>query len=320
MGVVLGLGAFMYWSNLAALTQEFVEHQDVVPLNALVMGGAHAGWALAGGFVGFLYQHTGLGGVLALDAASYGISVLLMYRLRRGKHLVHHDDAQGVPFSVAGFHRDFLGGIRYAFSHRRVLLLGLVSSLFTAGMMSQQVLTAPLNMKILKTGAVGYGYCNTGWSLGAILLSAYAGTALRHGRGILRVLSMSLIMGGVACVLSPFSRFLALAVFCYFLMGAGRGIGGIGVSSELMREVPKPLMGRTQNVFTFAGIALQLALTMGVGWLSEHLSLISGFFLVGSSYFAAGTLAWMVARIPSPSELPPEEEEPVFTHAEPAEL
>jgi hypothetical protein len=79
-------------------------------------------------------------------------------------------------------------------------------------------------------------------------------------------------------------------------------------------------MGRTQNVFTFAGIALQLILTMGVGWLSEHVSLISGFYLVGASYLAAATLAFMVTRIPAPPELPPEEEEPVFTHAEPAEL
>ena len=325
MGVVLGLGAFMYWSNLAALTQEFVEHGDVVPLNALVMGGAHSGWALAGGVVGFLYQQFGLGGVLALDAASYAISTILMFTLRSGKHLVHHEGIPGATvtdasFSLQVFNRDFLGGIRYAFTHRRVLLLGLVSSLFTAGMMSQQVLTAPLNMKILKTGAVGFGYCNAGWSLGAILLSAYAGTSLRQGGKILTVLWMSLLLGGVACVASPFSGFLAVAVFCYFVMGAGRGIGGIGVSSELMREVPKPLMGRTQNVFTFAGIALQLVLTMGVGWLSERLSLVSGFYLVGCSYFAAGILAWMVTRIPAPPEIPPEEEEAVFTHAEPAEL
>ncbi len=59
---------------------------------------------------------------------------------------------------------------------------------------------------------------------------------------------------------------------------------------------------------------------MGVGWLSEHLSLVSGFYLVGASYFAAGILAWMVTRIPAPPVIPPEEEEPVFTHAEPAEL
>jgi len=325
MGVVLGLGAFMFWSNISALTQEFVEHQDVVPVNALVMGGAQAGWMLAGSMVGFLYDRLGLGGVLALDASSYALSALLMYTLRQGKHVVHHEAVPGVTgagdgFSVRAFNRDFVAGLRYVFSQRRVLLLGLVSSLFTAGMMSQNVLTAPLNMKILKTGAMGFGYCNAGWSLGAILLSGYAGSALRQSGSILRILWMALLLGGVACVATPFSRYLALAVFFYFLMGAGRGLGGIGVSSGLMREVPKRLMGRTQNVFTFAGIALQLILTMGVGWLSEHVSLVSGFFLVGTSYFAAGMLAWMVTRMPAPPSLSPEEEEPVFTHAEPAEL
>ena len=157
MGVVLGLGAFMFWSNLSALTQEFVEGKDVVPLNAMVMGGAQAGWALAGGVVGFLYEHIGLGGVLALDASSYAISATLMYTLRHGKHLVRHEGIPGAhdpsaPFSLRVFNRDFREGLRYVFSQRRVLLLGSVSSLFTAGMMSQNVLTAPLNMKILNTG------------------------------------------------------------------------------------------------------------------------------------------------------------------------
>jgi MFS family permease len=325
MGVVLGLGAFMFWSNISALTQEFVEGQDVVPVNAMVMGGAQAGWALAGSVVGFLYAHIGLGGLLALDASSYAISAALMYTLRHGKHLVRHEGIPGAPdpaapFSLRAFNRDFREGLRYVFSQRRVLLLGSVSSLFTAGMMSQNVLTAPLNMKILNTGAAGFGYCNAGWSLGAILASGYAGSKLRHGPGILTALWMALLLGGVACVASPYARVLALVVFFYFLMGAGRGIGGIGVSSGLMHEVPKPLMGRTQNVFTFVGIALQLVLTMGVGWLSEHVSLALGFAFVGSSYFAASLLAWIVAREPAPPAVPPGEEELVFPHAEPAEL
>src|SRR5579871_4671421 len=120
MGVVLGLGAFMFWPNMQALTQEMVESNDVVPLNALVQGTAQGGWMIAGAMVGFLYQRIGLGGTLSMDATSYLISVLLMATLRRGKHLVHNETVQ---FSLGQFNRDFLGGMRYVGSQARVLML-----------------------------------------------------------------------------------------------------------------------------------------------------------------------------------------------------
>jgi MFS family permease len=322
MGVILGLAAFMFWSNLAALAQELTESHDVVPVNALVMGGAQAGWMLAGALVGFLYQHIGLGGVLALDACSYALSAGLMFALRKGKHLVRHEARAASPespFSLVEFNREFIAGLRYTLSHSRVLLMGGVSAIFTAAMMSQNVLTAPLNMKILRTGSYGFGFCNAGWSLGAIFASGYAGTALRHGGKELRVLWVALLLCGLACAGLPYSVFLAVAVAFYYVMGAGRALAGVGVSSALMREVPKVLMGRTQNVFTFAGIVLQLILTMGVGWLAERFSLISGFFLVGGAYGLAGLLAWLASRHP-PLPAPGEIEAPVFTHVEPAEM
>ncbi len=317
MGVALGLGAFMFWPNMSALTQEMVTAQDVVAVNALVMGGAQGGWMIAGSVVGFLYEHIGLGGVLAMDAASYAVSALLMLSLRKGKHLVYHDQK---PFSLSSFNQEFIAGVRYSLANRRVLIIGTVSAVFTAAMMSQNVLTAPLNRYILGSGATGFGYCNAGWSLGAILASGFAGTALRHGRKEIKVLWVALILTGLACAGLPYSAVLPVAVFLYFIMGSGRGMAGVSIGSALMHEVPKSLMGRTQNVFMFAGIALQLMMTMGVGWLTEHISLVLGFFVVGGAYLASGLLATRVAREPAPT--PPLEEplEPVVAHIEPAEL
>ena len=53
-------------------------------------------------------------------------------------------------------------------------------------------------------------------------------------------------------------------------------------------------MGRTQNVMNFTGIVLQLALTMGVGWLAEHSTLASAFHLIATFYLVAGILALVV--------------------------
>ncbi len=301
MGVVLGLGAFMFWPNMAALSQEMVEAKDVVPLNALVMTGAQAGWMLAGSLVGFLYQRLGLSGVLALDASSYALSALLMFGLRKGKHLVSHGAHAGTEIA---FYRDFIDGLKYTVHHRTVLILGVVIALFTAGMMSQNVLTAPLNMKILHTGARGFGFCAAGWSLGAIFSGAYAGTMMRQANGGVSVLWAALLLTGVACAAQPYSGILSIAVVLFFIMGTGRGIIGVAANSGLMRVVPQHLMGRTQNVFTFAGIVLQLILTMGVGYLAEHVSLVAGYFVVGAAYVAGGIMALGVAKDQAPADMP----------------
>jgi len=320
MGIMLGLGAFMFWPNMAALTQELVESEDVVPLNALVMGTAQGGWMIAGAVVGFLYQRIGLAGTLAMDAATYVISVFLMLSLRRGKRLVH---SESVPLSIGQFNRDFVAGLRYVASQMRVLILGAVSALFTAAMMSQNVVTAPFSKKILHAGAAGFGFCNAGWSLGAITSSALTGTLLRQGSGHLSFLAVSLILAAAACGVLPHFGIVAVGVALYFVMGAGRGMAGVSVSSSLMHEVPKQLMGRTQNVINFSSIVFQLALTMAVGWLCEQISLAMGFYVLASVYLVAGVLATIVTRIPASGtklEPPSAETEALMPRSKAAEL
>lgn len=316
MGVVLGLGAFMFWPNMQALTQEMVEASDVVPLNALVQGTAQGGWMIAGAIVGLLYERIGLGGTLALDATSYVVSVLLMANLRRGKHLVH---SEAIKFSLGQFNRDFFAGMRYVIGQTRVLMLGAIAALFTAAMMSMNVLTAPYSDKILNSGATGFGYCNAGWSAGAIFMSGLAGTMLRHSGGHIWVLAVSLLLAGVACGVAPHFPILIAGVAAYFFMGAGRGMAGVGINSALMHEVPQQFMGRTQNVINFAGIAMQLVLTMAIGWLSENIALSLGFYSVAAFYFVAGALAVVVARTPAPA-VAIGQSEAVVAHSEPAEL
>ncbi len=324
MGIALGLGAFMFWPNMQALTQEMAEHSDVVPLNALVQGSAQAGWMISGAIVGFLYRRIGLGGTLSMDAASYAFSVFLMFRVRKGKHLVHNERT---PLNLGRFNRDFVGGLRYAASNARVMILGIVAALFTAAMMSQNVLTAPFSDKILKAGPEGFGYCAAGWSLGAIFISVVAGTVLSKSSARLWVLSGALVLAGVACVVLPHFAILIVGVAGYVVMGAGRGMAGVGINSVLMHEVPRQLMGRTQNVINFTAIVMQLVLTMACGWLSEHLAIKYGFYAVGSFYFTGGLLAMLVARMPesgarllAPDAPPPETLDILMPEVEAAEL
>ncbi len=294
MGVLLGIGAFIYWPALSALIQEVVGTREMIQVNALLMGAAQGGWMIAGTAVGLLYKSYGIAGIFTLDALTYAVSALLYFHLRRGKYLGYRKEHAGE--TVGSFAHEMAAGLRYSLGHRPVLIVGTTAALFQAAMLSQNVLTAPLNEKLLRSGAMGFGLCNAGWSLGAIVASGAAASTFGRGGRAVQTLWLALSLTGAVCLVLPFSQVLPVAVLLYFLMGSGRGVAGVSIATAMMQEVPRRVMGRTQNLFTFAGVLLQLLMTFGVGWLAEHIHLAMGFLLVGGTYLAGSALSYSLRR------------------------
>ena len=85
----------------------------------------------------------------------------------------------------------------------------------------------------------------------------------------------------------PEIRWIAIAVPIYFVMGSGRGVGGIAISSEMMEMVPKYFMGRVQNTFFFLASALQICTALLAGEAAHRDGLKFGFWIVGAMYLCA---------------------------------
>jgi len=94
----------------------------------------------------------------------------------------------------------------------------------------------------------------------------------------------------------PISRWLALAVLIYFIMGSCRGTGGIALSSEMMQLVPRHFMGRVQNAFSFVASALQICTSLLAGEAAHRDGLAYGFWIVGAMYLGAALTAWLPVR------------------------
>jgi len=104
-----------------------------------------------------------------------------------------------------------------------------------------------------------------------------------------------------ACLfLLPASRWLAIAVVIYFLMGSSRGVGGIALSSEMMQLVPRHFMGRVQNTFSFLASALQICTALLVGEAAHRDGLRYGFWIVGAMYLGAAVAAWLPVHTLAP--------------------
>jgi len=237
--------------------------------------------------------------VLLIDCASYAASIACVYCVRKGRVIVARPEAsEALPTSsgaVARFLHEMAEGHRFVWQNRPVLFIGVAWALFVASMMTQGVLSAPLSERILHGGAVGYGWLNAGWAVGAFVSVFYAATFIRR-RGAHRSVTITMSVIALSLFLLPASRWLVFAVPIYFIMGSGRGVGGIALSSEMMEIVPRYMMGRVQNMFSFGASALQVATSLIAGEAAHRDGLTYGFWIVGAMYLGAAFAAWWPAR------------------------
>src|SRR5215472_10158466 len=254
MAVLVAAGFWMFWPTITALIQELTPDSQFVHANTFLLAGVQGGWLIAGALVGFVYNHIGLGGVLLIDVTSYIASFTCYLLVRKGRHTVQPaetPDTLAVEIheaesALARFWGEMRQGLDYVRQNRYLVLVGTSWFLFIGAMMSQGVLTAPLSDRVLHAGAVGYGWLNGGWGVGAFLSVIYTAAVIRNTTPK-RAIAYSLAAIAVCVAGVPFSGWLALAVAMYALAGSARGVGGVAISSTIMEIVPKHFMGRVQN-------------------------------------------------------------------------
>jgi MFS transporter, DHA3 family, macrolide efflux protein len=253
------------------------------------------GMLAAGGLVGFVYERTGLAGILAIDGATYVLSALCFYLLRRG-YFAPQVSSSPALFSSADFGArhaarefgvlaDLREGLNYLRSQPTVLALGLTYACMMAGVISANVLVVALANNVLHVGARGYGFIESGWALGAVI-GGFAAAPLSR-RHPVQVLVTALFVLAVGHALFPYAGVLAVAILMNAVFGGCRAIGAVLTQSSILASVPNRLMGRTQSAFAFMATVLQVMMSFALGWLAEHSSLQLAFLLLGAIYGAA---------------------------------
>jgi MFS family permease len=291
MSTLVAAGFWMFWPTINALIQELTPSSDYVGSNSFLLASVQGGWLIAGAVVGFIYNHIGLGWILVIDFSTYVVSFLCYFLVRRGRVVVKpahgsehvHELEHAAATAWQKFWHELREGFLYVWQRPRLMLLGSSWALFLGAMLSQGVVTAPLSDRVLKAGAVGYGWLNGGWGTGAFFSVLYSPQFIRRWKPRLSA-ALSLSVLALALFLLPFSGWLLVAVALYIVMGSARGVGGTAINSEIMETVPKHFMGRVQNSFYFLGTLLQLGLSMAIAAVAHRVSLTAAFAIIGVIY------------------------------------
>jgi MFS family permease len=299
MNTLVAAGFWMFWPTITALIQELTPEGQFIQANTFLLAGIQGGWLMAGAVVGFVYNRIGLGGVLLIDFTTYVVSFLCYFAVRKGRHVVPRPaelraDLVAAETAEKRFWHELWEGIQFLRENRGVVLLGLSWALFLGAMLTGVVVTPSLSDRVFHKGAVGYGWLNGGWGIGAFLSALYAPKVItRLGWRLSIAVSMAALAAGM--MLSPHAGILAVAVIFYGIMGSARGVSGVAMNTSLMEQVPKHFMGRVQNAFYFVGTFVQITLSLTVGWMAEKVSLAGGYALIGAMYVIAFiSAAWPV--------------------------
>jgi MFS family permease len=308
MTLITGTGSAMYWANVNALVQEVIPPSQFTGANATVLVGVQTGMLLAGTFVGFMYDHAGLAGILCIDGLTYFVSAYCLFSLRSGyispqAHRQYPREYSEVSEATAealeagenpevaeaglslAVYADMKEGWAYLREQPVVLALGITHALLMASIVSSNVVLVALVSDILHSGARGFGFIEAGWAIGAIIGGLITSQLPQRFRLPLYVAAMAgMALGHMAM---PFIAFVLGATLLQACFGFFRALAGIVAQSSLMAIVPKHFMGRTQSTFAIFATVLQLAITFSLGWIAERFSIAIGFFLLAVMYLGA---------------------------------
>ena len=313
MTLITGTGSAMYWATVNSLVQEVIPASQFSGANAATLVGVQSGMLIAGAFVGFIYDHATISGILAIDGGTYFVSAYCLYKVRSGyvsprAHLKRArefsdateraaealESATSPEIAEAGlslamyenFKTDFREGAAYLRQQPVVRSLIVTHSIMMAGVVSANVVLVALTNDVLHAGATGLGYLEAGWAVGAITGGIIASQLKQNLRMPLYVAVLALL--AVGHVATPFVAFVLGAALIQVIFGFCRALGGVVAQSSLMTIVPRHFMGRTQSAMAILTTVVQLLMSFGLGWLAEHAGLVAGYALLAVLY-AIGT-------------------------------
>ncbi len=261
-----------------------VDKKDLEAGNSIVMGGGQlvgfVGPVVAGIVIGnFSESLFGVGLALAIDAATYALSALMLLLMRSGGTVPSLADLT----SKENIWASIMSGLKYVWDDQALRLMFLVIIAINFLFVGPILVGIPvLADQRLAEGALAFGLLMSafaGGNLGGYLI---AGSLPRPSGGVMRLLLIVLLAAfGAALALIGFISSMWIDFGLMLLLGLGNGYITIILFTWIQTRVPKTMLGRIMSLVTLSSIGLlpvSQAISGAVG--TQNLTLL--FVLAGS--------------------------------------
>jgi MFS family permease len=259
-GLAFGLVAGFAIPAGNSIVPMLVEEQDLQAGNSIMMGIAQlvgfVGPTVAGIVIGG-YSHSlmGVGLAFAVDSASFAVSAICLWLIRKGGR---HVDADKASNKKEGIGVAIVTGVRYVWEDQglRVMFVVMVAVNF--------LLVGPLLVGIpvladqrLPEGAVAFGLLMSAYAGGNLAGYLMAGALPKPSGTRMRTILLSLltgfglVIGALGFIYSTWVDFVLL-----LLLGIGNGYVAIILITWMQTRTPKAMLGRMMSLFMLAGTGL----------------------------------------------------------------
>jgi MFS family permease len=195
-----------------------------------------------------LFFVAGLQWALFLNALSFVASFCFIL-------LIHPPRAAAAQPAVHPFWHELGEGVRFCVRSRVLVTLVIVGSLITLGSGALNALGVFFVTQNLHTPALGYGFLNSAYGVGAIAGALLTGL-LAQRVGIVRTFWLALLLAGLALLCYARLTSLAPALPVVLLIGLLISAVNVVVAPLVLHTTPPELVGRVSSVL---GLALSLA-------------------------------------------------------------
>ena len=304
-----GVATAMFVPTLSASVPSLVSRTRFVAANALLQSTTSIGIVIGPALSGLGIAFAGSQEVLCANALIYLGSAACLIPIR----LPHHRTAGPHGSLVATAFRDLLEGLRFALvSHRTILILTLMASIYTFGTGAFTTLFPVFGKNMLALGPVEVGYLWSWLGVGLLLVSLglVAITQWRIRQRV-QVVAISATIGGVATCALVWSPDLLVATMIVTIIGMAFGIW-TPIAWGLIQEFsPAHMVGRVMAIYATVATMTSMAGMTFFGWLTERYNSESSVVGIGIVLFLLALASvWFSHRV---TEMPGATETATYT-------
>lgn len=284
----IALGDEFYAPTAMGLIREVVPQEMLLYANLTttlsLQIGMLAGAALGGVIIHFTSPIT----VMIINAVSFVFSGICIWFMRKGRLLPKTKTDQTKGFRQ--FIKELLEGISYIRVHTRIIILYVMMAFIRSTLYTINVLLAPFAKNVIKVGALGFGYIDAAFAIGAIVGNFVLPIVTRL-LGAPQTMTVGMWAIGTCLYLFAASQGLITAVVSYFLLGVTFQVGVLYMT-QAQQNTELSYQGRVHSTFNTIFAIISLVVYLAMGFLGEQISIRLLYVFQGSLMAISGLIAF----------------------------
>lgn len=297
---LVAFGDELYAPAAMSLMREVLPPSMLLYANSTNTIAMQAGALVGAGIGGVIISLSSSIMVMLINAASFLVSALCIVMIRKG--IVRpKETASSMKGGLRIFWNEIVQGLSYIKGRHGILFFYMMIFFIRMSLYTINVLLAPFAKDVLKVGAMGFGYIDASFAIGAVAGNILLPHATRV-RGNSFVMVLGLAGTAAAILLFGFSPNLAAAMFIYFALGVFFQVGVLYLT-RAQEATELSYQGRVHATFNMAFSMLSLGIYLGMAYLMEMYSFRLLYVVQGAIVAIAALLAYRVLYI-KPKEVP----------------